>query len=97
MINCCDELPTQFTYQDDSIKIDGCSCAIIGVEEGSIIYDYGLLVTHFMEHQGMVSEDDEFPDEQAIEWVEFNLVRALQHRQTIGINPTIRHEIEEEA
>lgn len=89
----CDQLPSTFDYQDDSIQIDGCSCAVIGIEQGSIVYCYEKLVYHFAHHENMVDPERE-PDEgfydMAQEWVDYNVVRGIAYYGS-GIKPTIRY------
>ena len=89
----CDDLPEEHTFQDGSVYLTGCCCAIVGVEEGHIVYDYTLLVRHFYEHQGMVSEYDDIPEMGAIEWIDFNVIPALPMIEE-SIRPIIRYEEE---
>jgi hypothetical protein len=86
----CSELPEDYEYQDTSIQIDGCACAIIGCEDGRIIYDYDLLIIHFHEHENMKSLDDyDGEHDTAIEWIDYNVIRGLDYCGP-GIKPDIR-------
>ena len=47
--------------------------ALIGVsQDGRAIYDYGLMV------EWLVTEED-FTEEEAVEWIDFNTIRALPY------------------
>lgn len=76
--------------KDDSVQIDGCNCAAIGVgNNGAIMYDYHRLVEHFHDHEGMWEHDDE--DEvgtTAVEWVDYNVIRGIAYISE-GIRPII--------
>lgn len=91
MKNSCDTLPPQFTYEDTSIQIDGVCCAIIGVENGSIVYDYGLLVKHFTEHNILGVGSQEELEDAAIDYIEFNIIRAIPYYQTHKYPPIIKY------
>ena len=89
-MNC--ELPKEYTYEDESVQIDGCGCAVVAVEDGRIIYDYNKLVMHFHECEDMKSLDDhEFEHETAIEWISYNVVRGIDYIDE-GIRPDIRED-----
>ena len=54
---------TNFSYDD----------ALIGVtEDNRAVYDYDLMVEWLVEHEG-------FSDEEAIEWIDYNTIRALPY------------------
>lgn len=60
---------------DESIVFDNpdYDSAIVGVtDEGNVVYDFNKMVDHLMEHDGM--ERDE-----AVEFIEYNTVRALPY------------------
>lgn len=66
--------------KDNSIIIDECGCAVLEVSaDGSVIYDYTLLVKHFAEHEGMRGDDDEDPFECAADWIWYNVIRGLPY------------------
>lgn len=47
--------------------------ALVGVtEDGRAVYDYGKMVLWLMETEGMAEDE-------AIEWVEYNTIRALPY------------------
>lgn len=47
--------------------------AIVGVtDEGSVVYDFNKMVDHLVEHDGMTREE-------AVEFIEYNAVRALPY------------------
>lgn len=56
------------------VKIDGCDECIIGTDGERHVYDYELLVEHFVK---------QFGDEtMAIEWVHFNIIDAYYGEYT---------------
>lgn len=84
------ELP-ELEYQETSTQIDGCGCAVIGVEDGRIIYDYNKLVMHFHEHENMKSLDEHgYEHDTAIEWIDYNVIRGIAY--ITGIKPDIRQD-----
>jgi len=86
------ELPAEFEYDDDSIQIDGCGCAVVAVENGRIIYDYYRLVEHFHEHENMKELDDYGCEhDAAIEWIDYNVIRGLDYISE-GKRPDIRQD-----
>ena len=54
---------------DDALIADGLDKAIIGYKEGKVVYDYDACVQVFM-------ADNDWNFEDAIEWMEFNVVGA---------------------
>lgn len=47
--------------------------AIIGVSEnGSVIYDYDLMIQHLVESDGMTEEE-------AVEFIDYNTIRAIPY------------------
>lgn len=63
--------------------------AIVGVDESShsIIYDYRKLVSALMEW-------NDWDEESAIEWVEYNTIRSLGYVSSNGISPIVMEPIE---
>ena len=60
--------------------------ALIGVStDRRAVYDYELMVKGLMEKSGM-------SEEEAIEWIEYNTVRASEYLQN---GPVIMHKLEE--
>ena len=56
-----------------TVKIDGCDDAILGqTSKGVLIYTYEGLVTVFM-------KKDKMTEQEANEWVQFNVLRALPY------------------
>ena len=71
--------------KDESIFLKNYSydSAIIGAtKEGSVVYDFDLMIT-------WLCETEDFNYEDAIEWIEYNTIRALPYFQNKGIVPTI--------
>lgn len=67
---------TNYSYDD----------ALIGVsEDGRAIYDYEKMVEWLMEEEG-------WSDEEAVEWIEFNTIRALLYMGEGA--PIIMHPLE---
>jgi hypothetical protein len=82
MKTSCDTLP-DLPIKENTVQIDGCACAIIGVsDDGALQYDYDLLVAHFSEHEGM-------GDEGGADWVSYNVIGGLPNTATMGIPPCI--------
>lgn len=73
---------------DEAVVFDGPEFdeAIIGVtDEGRVVYDYNKMVRCMM-------QQDEITEEEAIEFIEYNTIRALPY---FGPNaPIIMHPIE---
>ena len=47
--------------------------AVIGVsEQGRVVYDYGKMVSHLVENDGM-------DEEEAMEFIDYNTIRALPY------------------
>ena len=62
-----------YEIDDKAIQLDGCDSAILGItDEGVLCYSYELLIDVFVSRDGMQ------PDE-ALEWVEFNVLRLQGH------------------
>ena len=59
---------------EEAVILDGLdNCAIaFDIETNKIIYDYDKIVDHFQENDGMDYEE-------AIEWVDYNVVRTCQY------------------
>lgn len=63
----------------------GYDDALIGVtEDGRAVYDYDLMVDWLVRTEGWTEED-------AIEWIEYNTIRALPYAGPSG--PLIMHRI----
>ena len=73
---------------DEAVVFDGPDFdeAIRGVtDEGQVVYDYNAMVRCMMQHDGITEEE-------AIEFIEYNTIRALPY---FGPNaPIIMHPIE---
>lgn len=62
--------------------------ALIGVtHDDRAVYDYDLMVEWLMEDQG-------FTEEEAVDWIDFNTIRALPYMGTDG--PIVLHRFLEE-
>ena len=62
--------------------------ALIGVShDDRAIYDYGLMVEWLMEDQG-------FTEEEAVDWIDYNTIRALPYMGADG--PIVLHRFLEE-
>jgi hypothetical protein len=62
-----------YILHEDAIKFDGCDSAIIGVtSEGFLCYSFELLVDKFV-------TQDEMTFDEAVEWVEFNVLPIEAH------------------
>jgi hypothetical protein len=76
--------PWWATYQDldeDAIKFDGCDSAVIGVTtDGFLCYSYDLLVEKFI-------NKDEMTHEEAVEWVDFNVLPIASYKSVTIIYP----------
>ena len=59
--------------------ITGCGCAVIRVDPHQVVYDYDKLVDHFYKCEGMTNLEDADPRFEAIEWVEYNVVRGVPY------------------
>jgi hypothetical protein len=89
----CVNLDAKYEVKPTTLQIDGCACAVTAVEDGRLIYDWDLLVQHFHECENMKELDDEGEEGlTAIEWIEYNVVRAIPYYQTDGIAPDIRQD-----
>ena len=78
----------------EALFIDGCDCAIIKVDDkGKLVYDYHKLVEHFADHIEGRPDDPEEAYEQAIDWVAYNIERALPYYGDWG--PSINYEEDE--
>ena len=78
------ELLVEMGYEDAVILEDpDYDSAIIGVSEsGRVIYDYDKMVEWLMETDGMSQED-------AVEFIDYNTVRALPYTSSYGNRPII--------
>ena len=62
-----------YYISEDAIQLSGCDSAVLGItDEGILCYSYELLIDVFVTRDGMQ------PDE-ALEWVEFNVLRLQGH------------------
>ena len=78
--------------KENSILLENYSYdgAIVGVtEDGSVVYDFDLMIT-------WLCETEDFNYEDAIEWIEYNTIRALPYFQSKGIVPTIVYKGEDD-
>jgi hypothetical protein len=71
--------PNEFSEVEGAIVFDDCNPAIIGYgsqhgHDPVIIYDYELLVAQFIE--------DGMTEEEAMEWVDYNIVGAWLGERT---------------
>ena len=74
-----DNSPYWEMLDDDALIWDGCDDAIIGVarrcsEKGLLVYDYELLLSHFI--------NDGMTEEEAAEWIDYNIASAWIGEQT---------------
>lgn len=73
---------------DEAVVFDGpdFDTAIIGVtDEGQVVYDFEKMITQLAEDEGITREE-------AIEFIEYNTIRALPY---IENGPIIIHSIED--
>lgn len=87
----CDKEPEHKFIKEDTVMIDGCSCAVVDCrEDGTLVYDWELLVHHFLTHEGMgeMADEDDDPYEMAAEWVDYNVYRGIMYISE-GIRPDI--------
>ena len=73
------------TGYEDAVVLENpdYDSAIIGVSEsGRVIYDYDKMVEWLMETDGMSQED-------AVEFIDYNTVRALPYTSSYGNRPII--------
>lgn len=92
MINFCsvDEVYMALENEPEALIIPKCDSALIGTyklerdNEQVIVscYDYDLLINYFAEEFSVDCEDNQDPVEQAIEWVDFNIVGAYHGKFT---------------
>ena len=71
--------------KDESIFLKNYSydSAIVGVtENGSVVYDFDLMIT-------WLCETEDFNYEDAIEWIEYNTIREIPYFQSKGIVSSI--------
>ena len=67
------QAPAHVTLPDGAIIMTGCDCAITSAAPNApVVYSYELLVAHFRDHDGM-------SEEEAIEYIDYNCVRALPY------------------
>ena len=72
---------------EDVMLLSGYDDALVGVsEEGRAIYDYDKMVTWLMETEALTYEE-------AIEWIEYNTIRALPYAGPKA--PIIMHPLED--
>lgn len=63
--------------KENSLLIENCGCAITDVlEDGTVVYSFEKLHTHFAEHEDMNANSDEDYD-YAAEWIDYNVIRGL--------------------
>ncbi len=66
---------------DEAIQFHGCDDAIIGNDNrGYLVYSYAKLIEVFMS-QGMT-------DEEAVEWVDYNVAGVMPQHYTINYEHT---------
>ena len=78
--------------KDESILLENYSydSAIIGAtKEGSVLYDYDLMIQ-------WLQETEDFSYDDAVEWIEYNTLRAIPYMYNHGIAPTIVYKDEED-
>ena len=78
--------------KDESIFLKNYSydSAIIGAtKEGSVLYDYDLMIQ-------WLQETEDFSYDDAVEWIEYNTLRAIPYFQSKGIVPTIVYKGEDD-
>ena len=78
--------------KDESILLKNYSydSAIIGAtKEGSVLYDYDLMIQ-------WLQETEDFSYDDAVEWIEYNTLRAIPYMYNHGIAPTIVYKDEED-
>ena len=78
--------------KDESILLKNYSydSAIIGAtKEGSVLYDYDLMIQ-------WLQETEDFSYDDAVEWIEYNTLRAIPYFQSKGIVPTIVYKGEDD-
>ena len=71
--------------KENSILLENYSYedAIVGAtKEGSVLYDYDLMIQ-------WLQETEDFSYDDAVEWIEYNTLRAIPYFQSKGIVPTI--------
>lgn len=60
--------------------------AIIGIStEGNIVYSYEKMIDYLMKTDDMTYED-------AIDWIDYNVVRSIPYTQKMGTMPIIIYE-----
>ena len=78
--------------KENSILLENYSydSAIIGAtKEGSVLYDYDLMIQ-------WLQETEDFSYDDAVEWIEYNTLRAIPYFQSKGIVPTIVYKGEDD-
>ena len=78
--------------KENSILLQNYSydSAIIGAtKEGSVLYDYDLMIQ-------WLQETEDFSYDDAVEWIEYNTLRAIPYFQSKGIVPTIVYKGEDD-
>ena len=62
-----------YYIDDKAIQLDGCDSAVLGItDDGVLCYSYELLIDVFVTRDGMQPEE-------ALEYVEFNILRLQGH------------------
>ena len=57
--------------------------SVVGVTEGgSVVYDYDSMIEEYM-------EDESCSYDEAVEWIQYNTMRALPYAASMGVPPTI--------
>lgn len=74
------EMHADIQLDDEARLIDGCDCAIIGDCDGLAVYSYDLLIDCFTKQLGN--------EEEAIEWLNFNVIGACIENAPLIINLT---------
>ena len=78
--------------KENSILLENYSydSAIIGAtKEGSVLYDYDLMIQ-------WLQETEDFSYDDAVEWIEYNTLRAIPYMYNHGIVPTVVYKDEED-
>ena len=78
--------------KENSILLENYSydSAIIGAtKEGSVLYDYDLMIQ-------WLQETEDFSYDDAVEWIEYNTLRAIPYMYNHGIAPTVVYKDEED-
>ena len=81
------EIVMERSGREDIYVFDNYETAFVGVtEEGLPVYDYEKMIEYLKQHDGMT-------DEEAIEWIDYNTIRAMPYYQP---GPVILYPITED-